>query len=55
MKTKYMEIATELKRDIRIFTGSSTIVLLFLLIVSFLKPKAITHLFLPGVLLLTPD
>jgi len=53
MKMKYMEVATELKRDIRIFTGSNTLVFLFLLLISFLKPKAVTHLFLPGVLLLT--
>ena len=53
MKTKYMEVVTELIRDIRIFTGSNTFVFIFLLLISFLKPKAVTHLFLPGVLLLT--
>lgn len=53
MKIKYMEVATELKRDVRIFTGSNTVVFLFLLLSSFLKPRAITHLFLPGILLFT--
>jgi len=53
MRTRYMEVVTELKRDVRIFTGSNTLIFLLLLIVSFLKPKAITHLFLPGILLVT--
>lgn len=52
MKTKYMEVATELKRDVRIFTGSNTLIFLALLLISFLKPRAINHLFLPGVLLI---
>ena len=47
----YMDVATELKRDIRIFTASNALVFILLLLVSFLKPQAITHLFLPGVLL----
>jgi hypothetical protein len=47
----YMDVATELKRDIRIFTASNAAVFVLLLLVSFLKPQAITHLFLPGVLL----
>ena len=53
MKTKYMEIANELKRDIRIFAGSNMVIFLLLLLVSFLKPRAIKHLFLPGLLLVT--
>ena len=48
---KYMDIAIELKRDIRIFTASNAGAFLLLLLVSFLKPRAITHLFLPGILL----
>ncbi len=52
MKTKYMEVVSELKRDIRIFTGSNTLIFLLLLLISFLKPKVVKHLFLPGVLLL---
>ena len=51
MKTKYMEVASELKMDVRIFTGSNLLVFLLLLSVSFLKPKAISHLFVPGTLL----
>lgn len=51
MKTKYMEVSNKLKNDIRIFTGSNTIVFAFLLLISFFKPKAITHLFLPAILL----
>ena len=47
----YMDVATELKRDIRIFTASNAAVFILLLLVSFLKPQAITHLFVPGVLL----
>lgn len=53
MKTKYMEVATELKRDVRIFTGSNAFVFLFLLLISFLNPRAITHLCLPGLLLVS--
>lgn len=51
MKTKYMEVAIKLKTDFRIFTGSNTIVFFLLVLISLLKPKAITHLFLPAILL----
>jgi len=51
MRTKYMEVVTELKRDVRIFTGSNALIFLLLLIVSFIKPKAVTHLYLPAILL----
>ena len=51
MKTKYMEVVDNLKVDLRIFTGSNAVIFLFLILLSFLKPKAISHLFLPGVLL----
>jgi hypothetical protein len=47
----YMDVATELKRDIRIFTGSNAAVFILLLLVSLMKPQAIAHLFLPGALL----
>ena len=47
----YMDVATELKRDIRIFTSSNAAVFLLLLLVSFLKPQAMMHLFVPGILL----
>ena len=48
----YMEVATALQRDIRIFTGSNALIFIILLSVSFLKPRAIAHLFLPSALLL---
>jgi len=51
IQSHYMEVATELKRDIRIFTASNATVFILLLLVSFLKPQAATHLFLPGALL----
>lgn len=51
MRIKYMEVAVELKRDVRIFAGSNTLIFLLLLLVSFFKPQAVTHLFLPGLLL----
>ncbi|MEL6871108.1 MAG: hypothetical protein AAFO81_15010 [Pseudomonadota bacterium] len=47
----YMDVATDLRRDIRIFTASNAAIFLLLLLVSFAKPQAATHLFLPGVLL----
>jgi hypothetical protein len=53
MKGKYMEVSTELKRDVRIFTGSNAIIFLLLVLISFAKPQAIRHLFLPGILLFT--
>ena len=47
----YMDVVTELKRDIRIFTASNGLAFLLLLLVSFLKPAARLHLFVPGMLL----
>jgi hypothetical protein len=47
----YMRISSELKRDIRVFTGTNAGVFLLLLLVSFSKPQAIAQLFVPGVLL----
>lgn len=51
MKTKYMDVVNNLKTDLRIFTGSNTVIFLTLLLLSFLNPKAISLLFLPGTLL----
>lgn len=48
---KYMVVSAELRRDIRIFAGSNLGVFVLLLFTSFLKPRATTHLFLPGILL----
>lgn len=50
--SKYMEIVSKLTMDVRIFLGANSIVFIFLLLVSFLKPRAIRHLFLPGGLML---
>jgi hypothetical protein len=52
IKGKYMEIVSNLRTDLRIFLGSNAAMFLILLIVSFLKPKAVSHLFLPGAFLL---
>ena len=51
-QAKYMEIVEKLTRDVRIFLGITSLVFIFLLIASFLKPSATEHLFLPGALLL---
>ncbi|MFV1985544.1 MAG: hypothetical protein ACC657_18490, partial [Thiohalomonadales bacterium] len=51
MKTKYMEVANKLKTDFRIFTASNAFVFILLLLISFLRPKAIKHLVLPAILL----
>lgn len=53
IKGKYIEIVGNLKLDLRIFLGSNLLMFLILLVVSLAKPKAIAHLFVPGVLLLT--
>lgn len=52
IKEKYMEIVSNMRTDLRIFLGSNAFVFSILLLISFLKPKAISHLFLPGTLLL---
>lgn len=52
IKGKYIEIVSNLKFDLRIFLGSNSLIFSILLIVSLAKPKAIAHLFVPGVLLL---
>lgn len=52
IKGKYAEIVSNLKLDLRIFLGSNAAMFLLLLALSFLKPQAIAHLFLPGLLLL---
>jgi len=52
MQAKYMEIVEKLTMDVRIFLGINSLVFIFLLLASFLKPKATEHLFLPGALLL---
>ena len=49
---KYMEIVEKLTLDIRIFLGANSLVFVFLLLTSFMKPMAVKHLFLPGGLML---
>lgn len=51
VKGKYLEIVSNLKTDLRIFLSSNFAMFLVLLAVSFAKPKAVAHLFLPGLLL----
>lgn len=51
-QAKYMEIVEKLTLDIRIFLGANSFIFLFLLLASYLKPKATEHLFLPSVLML---
>ena len=51
MKSKYMEVVNKLTQDLRIFTGSNLAMFAFLLLASFLKPKAVIQLFVPGILL----
>jgi hypothetical protein len=51
IKGKYIEIVGNLKVDLRIFLVTNFIMFFILLTVSFTKPKAIAHLFLPGMLL----
>lgn len=48
IKSKYMEIVRNLKIDLRIFLCSNFSMFSILLLVSFLRPNAIGHLFLPG-------
>jgi len=52
IKGKYMEIVGNLRADLRIFLGSNAAMFLILLLISTLKPKAVAHLFLPGIFLL---
>lgn len=51
IKGKYIEIVGNLKLDLRIFLGSNFAMFLILLGVSFAKPEAMAHLFLPGLFL----
>jgi len=51
IQASYMDVVTELKRDIRIFSATSAGVFVLLLLVSLLKPQAVRHLFVPGLLL----
>jgi len=48
---KYMEIVTNLTLDIQIFLGTNAFVFLSLVLAGLVKPRAIAHLFVPGILL----
>ena len=51
VRDKYVEIVGHLKQDLRVFLGSNLAMFLILVMVSFLNPQAMNHLFLPGLLL----
>lgn len=51
-QAKYMEIVQKLTLDVRIFLGVNSVIFIFLFLISFLKPQAINHLFLPNALML---
>ncbi|MGR8935576.1 MAG: hypothetical protein ACU837_14470 [Gammaproteobacteria bacterium] len=51
MKSKYMQVVNNLTHELRIFTGSNLAMFTLLLLASFLKPKAVIQLFVPGLLL----
>ena len=51
-QSKYMDIVRKLTLDVRVFLAANSLVFLLLFSVSFFKPAAVSHLFLPGVLLL---
>jgi hypothetical protein len=51
IQASYMDVATELKSEIRIFAATNAGVFLLMLLLSFLKPQSMRHLFLPGLLL----
>ncbi|MFK7888544.1 MAG: hypothetical protein AB8G16_16910 [Gammaproteobacteria bacterium] len=48
---KYAYVVGSLKRDVRIFAGTNFAVFLSLLLVTFMKPRAMGHLVLPAFLL----
>jgi hypothetical protein len=47
----YLQVANDLKREIRLFTASNALAFLLLVLVSFRRPAAMRELFVPGVLL----
>lgn len=48
---KYLHVVAELTRDLRIFTATNAAACLLLLLLSFVRPRALDHLVFPGVLL----
>lgn len=53
MKTKYMDVSSNLTQDLRIFAGSNLLMFMLLLFASLMKPRAVIQLFVPGLLLAT--
>ena len=51
IQVKYTETTVELKRDIRIFTATNAIAFVGLVLLSLFRPRAMVHLFLPGIML----
>lgn len=51
VRGKYFEIVSNLRLDLRIFLSSNFVLFLSVVSTSFAKPNAITHLFLPALLL----
>ena len=49
---KYMDIVQKLTLDVRIFLGANAFIFILMFLVSFMRPQAIKHLFLPGGLML---
>lgn len=49
---KYMEIVQKLTFDVRIFLGANTAIFIFLLLASFIQPRGMKQLFVPGALML---
>lgn len=49
---KYMDIVQKLTLDVRIFLGANAFIFILIFLVSFMRPQAIKHLFLPGGLML---
>lgn len=47
----YAQVVSDLKRDIRIFTATNSLMFFLLLAVAFLKPQASLQIFVPGILL----
>ncbi|GEA10976.1 hypothetical protein [Alteromonas sp. KUL49] len=51
VKGKYVEIVGSLQFDLRVFLGVNSVMFFILLVISLLNPRAIRHLFIPGILL----
>jgi hypothetical protein len=51
IQSTYMEVVSELKRDLRIFTASNVLVFLMLFVASFTRRELADWLFIPGLLL----